>query len=590
MPANTTTLRMELILDDRGSVKVRRFGRELEQTAQKGERSFTRMNASARTLMRTFSGLVSVYAAQRLAGAFIRAASDLQEVSNKFDVVFRGQTEQAERWANTLVRSYAMSTREAKQYLAAVQDLLVPMGMQAEAAGRLSNEIVKLSADLGSFNNLPTARVMDDIQSALVGNYETMKKYGVVLNATLVQERALAMGLAASKDELTAAHKAFAAYRLIVEGSTAAIGDMARTHDDYANQMKQLKAALEDLSAAIGALLIKPLTAVIRATNDALRGLQMLFGAGPDVERLRIEAQLRETEAELAGRASALASPLYVPTEREELLKRKAELEARLRAIKAEKVESEGRLEFKAAPTTRPAPGAPAPAVAARGGGVDLGTQRALAYQEWYDEQLAAREALAEMRRQELEDEARAREQALKRLKDWGEENKEVARDTARGMSFHFENLFFGVLTNRFESLGDLAGGILRSLEQQAARLLSQMAGRALSGVLGGAGGFLAGIFHGGGVVGATPVPLRVVDPAVFRGAPRLHGGLRPDEFPAILEKGERVTPRDKARRGGGGVNVVFNIQTPDAGSFKASQSQLMTSVAMALRRARRNM
>ena len=110
----------------------------------------------------------------------IDAASDLQEVQGKFDVVFKEHKEQAEEMAKVLVDSYAMSAREAKQYMSSIQDLLVPMGMVSDEAILMSNEVVKLAADLGSFNNLPTATVMLDIQSALVGNFETMKKYGVI--------------------------------------------------------------------------------------------------------------------------------------------------------------------------------------------------------------------------------------------------------------------------------------------------------------------------------------------------------------------------------------------------------------------------
>lgn len=198
----------------------------------------------------------------------VTAASDLQETTSKFEVVFAGQIKRAEEWAEVLVESYAMSTREAKQYLSSMQDLLVPMGMARDRAAALSNEIVKLAADLGSFNNMPTAQVMGDIQSALVGNYETMKKYGVVLNATTVQQKALEMGLAASKDQLTAAHKAHAAYTMTVQGSEAAIGDMARTQDSYANTIKRFDAAMVNLAASIGTYLLPVLSDVFQSLTN----------------------------------------------------------------------------------------------------------------------------------------------------------------------------------------------------------------------------------------------------------------------------------------------------------------------------------
>ena len=242
-------LKIELIVDDKGSAVVKSFSgtteKSLGQTgkaigdADKKTRGWTG-SWNALSIAAAASAGVAVYKIAEFTKESIAAASNLEEVSSKFDVVFKGQEALAESWSTTLVDAYAMSTRESKQYLSSVQDLLVPMGMASKEAGVMSNEVVKLSADLGSFNNMPTARVMDDIQSALVGNYETMKKYGVVLNATTVQQKALEMGLAETKDELTAADKAQAAYKLMVEGSTAAIGDMARTSDSYANQLKAM--------------------------------------------------------------------------------------------------------------------------------------------------------------------------------------------------------------------------------------------------------------------------------------------------------------------------------------------------------------
>jgi len=259
-----------LEVTDKGTKIVKSFDKNTEQ-------AFNKMKANARASTASMSSSLqklrqhwlAVTAAMTgvvlVAKEVITAASDLQEVNSKFNVVFADQITLAEKWAGQLVDSYAMSTRESKQFLASIQDLLVPMGMARDAAGRMSFEVVKLSADLGSFNNLPTAQVMADIQSGLVGNYETMKKYGVVLNATVVQEKALAMGLAATKDELTAAHKAHAAYILMVEGSEAAIGDMARTSEGYANQMKQLKANIEDMSAAIGIKLLPAMTNIVKS-------------------------------------------------------------------------------------------------------------------------------------------------------------------------------------------------------------------------------------------------------------------------------------------------------------------------------------
>jgi len=186
----------------------------------------------------------------------IDAASNLQEANSKFSVVFKGVEKKAQDMRDELVAAYAMSTREASQFLSSVQDLLVPMGMNKNAAADMSGEVVKLAADLGSFNNLPTEQVMLDMQSALVGNFETMKKYGVILNETVIKNEAMNQGLWDGKGMLDANTKAQIAFELITKSSTAAVGDMARTNMDYANVKKQVTAAVENAAAKIGNLLI----------------------------------------------------------------------------------------------------------------------------------------------------------------------------------------------------------------------------------------------------------------------------------------------------------------------------------------------
>jgi len=201
----------------------------------------------------------------------VDAASDLEEVTAKFGTVFKNQIVYAEKNAKALVESYGVSTRAAKEYLSSMQDLLVPMGMASNSAAVLSNEVVKLGIDLGSFNNVETERVMLDIQSALVGNFETMKKYGVVLNATVVAQEAMRMGLVKTKSEITAGIRAQAAYSLMVKGSEAAIGDWARTSGGFANQMKQLTSNIEEMRAEIGNNLLPIITPIIDNMNKWIK-------------------------------------------------------------------------------------------------------------------------------------------------------------------------------------------------------------------------------------------------------------------------------------------------------------------------------
>lgn len=103
--------------------------------------------------------------------------------------------------------------------------------------------------------------------------------------------------------------------------------------------------------------------------------------------------------------------------------------------------------------------------------------------------------------------------------------------------------------------------------------------------------GIFSRLFHDGGLVGAGGVG-RMVPASVFLGAPRFHDGAfhKPDEVPAILQRGERVLNRKEARtyeRGpsgrGQGAVVNVTIQTPNPSAFEASRDQIAAGLARAV-------
>ena len=145
-------------------------------------------------------------------------------------------------------------------------------------------------------------------------------------------------------------------------------------------------------------------------------------------------------------------------------------------------------------------------------------------------------------------------------------------------------------------SFRDLVTSLIADLAKLAARrfILGPIA-NALSGALGGAEGIFADVLHAGGVVGA-PGPGRMVPTLAFAGAPRMHNGgwagLRLDEVPAILQRGERVLSRREAAGYGGAsaptVNVTINAR--DAESFRQSRTQIAADIARAVSLGRRGM
>jgi lambda family phage tail tape measure protein len=158
------------------------------------------------------------------------------------------------------------------------------------------------------------------------------------------------------------------------------------------------------------------------------------------------------------------------------------------------------------------------------------------------------------------------------------------------------------VTTGEFSlnNLNELANSVVEDITRMAVKssmsgLFDWVGGMMGGGDSGGGGSFLddifSAIFHEGGKAG-DPAPLRQVPSYVFAGAPRYHSGgiagLKPDEIPAILQRGEVVLPKNS--RSSAPVTVVMNISTQDANSFRASQAQVTAEAARGIQRARRNL
>ncbi len=182
-------------------------------------------------------------------------------------------------------------------------------------------------------------------------------------------------------------------------------------------------------------------------------------------------------------------------------------------------------------------------------------------------------------------------------LSDYASKAREIGGDIGQSLVSAFQSAENAV--GEFVKIGkldfrDLVTSLLADLSKLAARrfILGPIA-NALSGALGGAGGIFANILHAGGMVGDSS-PSRMVPAMAFAAAPRMHAGgvagLRHDEVPAILQRGERVLSRREAQSYGaaGGVNVT--IMARDAESFRQSRTQVAADIARAVSLGRRGM
>lgn len=162
--------------------------------------------------------------------------------------------------------------------------------------------------------------------------------------------------------------------------------------------------------------------------------------------------------------------------------------------------------------------------------------------------------------------------------KEWSSHAKnmvDVGATAAKALQTGFSDFFFDAMQGKLKTLGDYLSSFINSMQRALADMWSKELVSGLKGadgsMLSGIGSFVSGLFHSGGLIGTDAASSsRAVSPLAFAGAQRYHGGLLPDEFPAILQKGEGVFTRGQMAALGGGSGssstVINIIEAPGRG------------------------
>jgi hypothetical protein len=200
----------------------------------------------------------------------IKFASDLDEAINKATVTFGNASGVVKEFGEASAASFGISERAANEYAGTLGTILNASGVAQSASADMSVELVKLAADMASFNNIPIDVALEKLRSGLVGEVEPLRTVGVLLNSAAVQTQAYNMGIAAQGAQLTEAQKVQARYALILQQTTAQQGDFTRTSDSLANSTRIMKAQLEDAAAELGQQLLPAAQKVVEIANNLI--------------------------------------------------------------------------------------------------------------------------------------------------------------------------------------------------------------------------------------------------------------------------------------------------------------------------------
>lgn len=206
-----------------------------------------------------FKKLISVAALSKIRTVLnqtIGSANEYIEALNLFYVSMGGYAEKAQQYAEIVGDSYGIDPGEFMRMQATFMDVSKSFGTASGTAYTMSKALTQLTYDISSLYNLKVDESLNKVRSALVGEIEPIRALGKDLSVANLKLLATELGVTANVDAMNQSEKAMLRTISLLRQSKSAMGDMARTLEQPANQFRILKAQLTLLSRAIGDLFL----------------------------------------------------------------------------------------------------------------------------------------------------------------------------------------------------------------------------------------------------------------------------------------------------------------------------------------------
>ena len=215
----------------------------------------------------------------------IQKSNDYVESVNLFTVSLGAYADEAKIYAETVSDAMGIDSGEWMESQGIFMTLATGFGVASDRAYTMSKNLTQLGYDLSSFFNLDIEDAMQKLQSGLSGELEPLRRIGYDLSQAKLEATALELGIDKAVSSMTQAEKAQLRYYAIMTQVTVAQGDMARTLDSPANQLRVLTAQVNMAAREIGNIFIPALNAVLPyviATTKVIRvlanNIASLFG------------------------------------------------------------------------------------------------------------------------------------------------------------------------------------------------------------------------------------------------------------------------------------------------------------------------
>lgn len=192
---------------------------------------------------------------------------DAIETDSKFNSVLGNMADGVNEWVGDVSNALGVNKVNMQGNIATIYSMTNAMGVSSDNALTMSKSVSLLAEDLASFHNMDSGEAFNKLRAGLTGETEPLKALGVLVDENTIKQYAYSEGIAQTGAELTNEQKVLARYVAILKQTGDAQGDLSRTLDNPANQIRILKNQVQQLGLAFSNFLMPILKVVLPYVN-----------------------------------------------------------------------------------------------------------------------------------------------------------------------------------------------------------------------------------------------------------------------------------------------------------------------------------
>ena len=265
----------------KASPKVDKVAKSIDKASRRASKSVGPLNNIAMGFARMARYIkLAVFAGLgRFFGQSMKESIEYAENLNLFNVAMGDSIEKGKEFVSTIQEQYGLDPSNIMRYTGVFYQLASAIGVADDTAASMSLGLTKMSVDLSSLFNMPIDTVMQNIQSGMQGMTRAVRKYGIDIRVSTIQQEALLLGMEESVLTMSEANRQGLRYLTMLKQTSKATGDFAKTIESPANQLRIMQEQVSQLARAVGNLLLGAFARVMPYVNGLIMALRMVIQA-----------------------------------------------------------------------------------------------------------------------------------------------------------------------------------------------------------------------------------------------------------------------------------------------------------------------